>query len=74
MRADLYISAIRDEESGGFDLPAALIAAAGAAQLALAVSILCDVADDEADSEGVDGDEGDDGNEVATTSRPMIAP
>jgi hypothetical protein len=48
-RAQLYISAIRDEESGGFDLPAELIAAAGAAGLEMAVSILCDVEDDDED-------------------------
>lgn len=46
-RAQLYISAIRDEESGGFELPAQLVAAAGAANLELVVSILCDVEDDD---------------------------
>jgi hypothetical protein len=46
-RAQLYISAIRDEESGGFELPAELITAAGAARLELHVSILCDVEDDD---------------------------
>jgi hypothetical protein len=65
MRASLYISAIRDEESGGFDLPAALITAAGAAQLGLAVSILCDVPDD-------DDDGGDDQPQEQASQRAIL--
>jgi hypothetical protein len=39
-RVQLYLSSIRDEEQGGFDIPAELIAAAGAAGAELIVSIL----------------------------------
>jgi len=38
--AELYMSSIRDEEWGGFDLPSDIIAAAGEAKLELIVSIL----------------------------------
>jgi hypothetical protein len=38
-RADLSISTIRQEDWGGFDLPAEFVAAAGAAGLAMGVSI-----------------------------------
>jgi len=38
--AELSISTIRQEDQGGFELPAELIAAAGAARLSLGVSIL----------------------------------
>ncbi len=38
--AELSISTIRQEDQGGFELPAELVAAAGAARLSLGVSIL----------------------------------
>lgn len=53
-RVQLHISAVRNEEQGGFELPSELISAAGAARLELVVSILCDVSD-----EGNSGDEED---------------
>jgi hypothetical protein len=37
--ADLYISTIRHEDWGGFDMPAELVTAAGAAGLAMSLSI-----------------------------------
>jgi hypothetical protein len=39
-RAELYVSTIREEEQGGLELPANLIAAAGAAGLSIGISIL----------------------------------
>ncbi|MBD1841954.1 DUF4279 domain-containing protein [Cyanobacteria bacterium FACHB-63] len=39
-RAELYISTIREEDQGGFSLPAELIAAAADAGLSIEVSIL----------------------------------
>lgn len=39
-RAELYISTIREEDQGGFSLPAELVAAAAEANLSIEVSIL----------------------------------
>jgi hypothetical protein len=39
-RAQLYISTIRREEQGGFDIPAEIVIAAGVAKLELIVSVL----------------------------------
>lgn len=39
-KAELYVSTIRDEESGGFSLPARLAAAVGASKLEISISIL----------------------------------
>jgi hypothetical protein len=39
-KAELYISTIREDEQGGFELPQALVEAAGFAGLAIVVSIL----------------------------------
>lgn len=45
--ADLYISTIREEDQGGFALPPVLIAAAAKAKLAVQMSILVMLDDDE---------------------------
>lgn len=52
--AELSISTIRHEDQGGFELPAALIAAAGAAGLSLGVSILVMLDTDLEDSDSSD--------------------
>lgn len=50
-RTDLFISTIRHEDWGGFDLPAEFVAAAGAAGLAMAISLPV-LLDDEFDDAG----------------------
>ncbi|HEU5441424.1 MAG TPA: DUF4279 domain-containing protein [Ktedonobacterales bacterium] len=45
-RVQLYISSIREEEQGGFELPAEFVAVAGAAHMEVFVSILVDWPDD----------------------------
>lgn len=53
--AQLWISTIREEAQGGFDIPAEIVAAAGAAQLEVTVSVLIILEDDEGDDDSVDG-------------------
>jgi len=54
--AELYVSTIREEDQGGFELPAELVAAAAAAALSIGVSILVLLPEEESDgtSEGQD--------------------
>ncbi len=52
-RVELYISTIREEEQGGFSLPAALLTAAAACGLSLEVSILV-MLDDQDDEDAND--------------------
>jgi hypothetical protein len=47
VNAELWISAIREEAMGGFGIPAEIVAAAGAAQLEISVSVLIILEDDE---------------------------
>ena len=47
--AQLWISTIREEAQGGFDIPAEIVAAAGAAHLEITVSVLIILEDDEDD-------------------------
>jgi hypothetical protein len=49
--SELYIISIRYEEDGGFELPAALVAAAAKAGLKLAVSIRCAIYDSAEDED-----------------------
>jgi uncharacterized protein DUF4279 len=46
---ELWISTIREEAMGGFGIPAEIVAAAGAAQLEISVSVLILLEDDEED-------------------------
>ena len=65
--AQLWISTIREEAMGGFDIPAEIVTVAGAAQLEVVVSVLILLEDDEEDdtneanepNEPSDGQEGD---------------
>jgi hypothetical protein len=47
--AQLWISSIREEAMGGFDIPAEIVTAAGAAQLEIVVSVLIILEDDDED-------------------------
>ncbi len=47
VNAELWISTIREEAMGGFGIPAEIVAAAGAAQLQISVSVLIILEDDE---------------------------
>ena len=47
--AELWISTIREEAMGGFGIPSEIVAAAGAAQLEISVSVLIILEDDEDD-------------------------
>jgi len=47
--AQLWISTIREEAMGGFDIPAEIVTVAGAAQLEVVVSVLILLEDDEED-------------------------
>ena len=49
INAELWISTIREEAMGGFGIPAEIVAAAGAAQLEISVSVLILLEDDEED-------------------------
>lgn len=51
VNAELWISTIREEATGGFGIPAEIVAAAGAAKLEISVSVLIILEDDEDDSE-----------------------
>jgi hypothetical protein len=53
--SELYISSMRYEEDGGFELPAALVAAAAKGGLKLSISIFCAL-DDGAEEEEHDAD------------------
>jgi hypothetical protein len=50
--AQLWISTMREEAQGGFDIPAEIIVAAGAAKLEVVVSVLIILEDDEDDEDG----------------------
>jgi len=51
VKAELWISTIREEAMGGFGIPAEIVSAAGAAQLEISVSVLIILEDDEDDGE-----------------------
>jgi hypothetical protein len=53
VNAELWISTIREEAMGGFGIPAEIVAAAGAAQLEISVSVLIILEDDEDDGADV---------------------
>lgn len=53
-KAQLYISSIRREEQGGFDLPMELLVAAGEARLECVVSILVGLLEEEEEEEESD--------------------
>ena len=54
-QTELYLSTIRDEEMGGFSLPAEIVAAAGACNLTLAVSVLVMWSDDDEELNSEEG-------------------
>ena len=53
VKAELWISTIREEVMGGFGIPVEIVAAAGAAQLEISVSVLILLGDDDEDSADV---------------------
>jgi hypothetical protein len=59
VKAELWISTIREEAMGGFGVPAEVVGAAGAAQLEVSVSVLILLEDDKEDEDDEAGDEAD---------------
>lgn len=67
-KAELWISTIRYEEQGGFELPSSLIATAAAAELSIAISIMVGLEDDEPEVEREPTDGRGDGNRGGETT------
>lgn len=58
VKAELWISTIREETMGGFGIPSEIVAAAGAAQLEISVSVLI-LLDDDGGGDDQNDEEGD---------------